>query len=213
MQKRHPQLVLPVLRAAEAFDRAESSGQLSPQDLRLVAEMARVSPTTVSEYASGLLGRLACRFEAAREEILDMARGAKVHVRVNALVALESMEPGDMHVSVGRIALRDRSTRVKELAASKISSWRISELLPALEEAIAAESDAALRKILECERDLLRDGYRIERHGSKVEVTCRTKTGGVILTAVSEEEFQSKGIAGVARKMGVDLPLRLKTRE
>jgi hypothetical protein len=112
---------------------------------------------------------------------------------MNALVALPSQRKSPLHDEILSAALRDRSARIRALAADKIMMCGLRGLLPALEEAIAREAKPELRATLAWERDLLRDGFCIVDTGNRrVNVTCRV-SGGVISTAFSKDEMEAKG--------------------
>lgn len=205
LQVRHPDLVLPCLRAAEAFDRSVATAVLNPADAELLTSSSLSNSSILSEYAASLLGRLARRFEAARGAIQRLSMDTKVRARVNALVALQSLEICDLHETIARTALIDRSAKVRNLAADRIRGWNLTQLLPDLERAITHESNEALRSTLEKQRDLLRDGYCTKRDADgDVHVTYQ-KDGGLISRLVRDEEFRKKGVAAIARELGVDL--------
>jgi len=205
VQQHVPRLVLPCLCAADTFDRAAAADTLSHDDVKVLAEAARDRSSLLSEYAASLLGRLAERFPLARKAILELSKDRRLRARINALVALEGIRPSDLHVTVSRAALTDRSSRVRELAADKIRGWRLTQLLPDIEQAIACESDDALRGTLIFQRDLMRNGYSVAAANGGFHVTCQAAGSGLTSTWVREEEFQLKGIAAIARELGVDL--------
>lgn len=73
-------------------------------------------------------------------------------------------------------------------------------LLPELEEAIGREVKPELRATLEWERDLLRDGFRIDDSGKdRVGVTCRTG-GGTVSAWFSNSEMETKGRQWIKEK-------------
>jgi hypothetical protein len=203
LEARHPELVRPVLAAAEAFDRACASGELQPDDLRAVASVARDRRSLVAEYGASLLGALAAQFETARTEILSMSTDSKAHVRISALIALIELDPSDTHVSVALRALKDKSAKVRLLAADKVLTWRLASLIPALEEALLAEQDIAQREQLDLVISLLRDGYKIVPQGDAIDVYVQPSNGGIRVLSVSENELRTKGIEGVALRAGI----------
>src|SRR5579863_3220897 len=206
LQKRYPELVPPLQRALEAFDRAESSGILPVDDLTTLTDASRDSRKPLSENIAYLLGYLARRFDSAREAIHQMSKDPKAHIRINALVALDRIGTCQARTSLVCAALRDRSTRVRGLAADKICGWNMTEAIPDLDRAIVNESNAALRRELEWQRDLLRDGYSLQARGDgRVWMTCRRDTGGTVSAFVTAEEINEKGVVAIAHRLGVDL--------
>ena len=210
LQKRYPELVAPLLRALEAFDRAESSGKLSSADLAALTEASRSKRSPLSENVAPLLGYLARRFECAQETIYKMSIEPQAHIRVYALVALEGVGPCEFRDSVVRKALRDLSARVRKLAGDKIRGWNMTQVIPDLEAAIVRESKPAVREALEWQCNLLRDGYSLRKEtDGRVWITFQRDTGATIGTFVAAEEISEKGVAAIARRLGVDLTRRL----
>jgi hypothetical protein len=193
LEPRYPDLVAPYRAAERIRDAALDSGVLPEGNLAIVLESAMSSRTPLGENVAAMLGELADRFDAARSSIRRMAQDSKVHVRINALVALHSHALSQLHQEVLAQALRDRSGKVRGLAADKIMSLGLRPLLPALEEAIARETKQDLRGVLERERDLLRDGFRTEgKDDGTVWVTCRG-SGGTTSRSFPLGEMETTG--------------------
>jgi hypothetical protein len=210
LQPRYPELVGPLLVAADAFDRTRRHGTLSPEDARFLFEAASSARSPLGENSASMLGELARDCHLARDTILRMSKDRKAHVRVNALVSLDGLEPCDVHDTVARAALCDFSARVRELAADKVRGWNMTHLLPELESAIQREANGKLRSTLERQRDLLRNGYRVEaRDNDTLWITFQGPGEGLISTSVSGEEWRTLGLAAIARRLGVRLaPMR-----
>ena len=199
LQPRYPELVAPYRKAEELCEVAKQTGLLPPDAIATLLVSARSVRTPVGESVSGMIGELADRFDAARDAIRQMAGDTKVHVRVNALVALESHSLSQLHRDVLASALRDRSARVRSLAADKIMCFGLSDLLPDLEAAIGRETKAEVQATLKWGRDLLLDGYRIEeKDDGRAWVTCRTGAG-VVSTSFSIEEMETRGREWIAQ--------------
>jgi hypothetical protein len=196
-----------MLGALAAFDAAMQSDVLTDEQLRIVVECAHSSRTPLGENTATLLGELAERFASAKVAVLEMAAHPKVHVRVNSLVAIGSARPTQLHSDVLRIALRDRSSRVRSLAADKVMQFRLNALLPDLEQAIARESVAKTREELEFSRDLLRDGYHVRRRdGGHAWLTYRMPAGsGTKSISVSADDLRNKGAKAIAESLGAEV--------
>ncbi len=152
-----------------------------------------------------LLGELAAKFPQARHLIEEASQDAKLHVRVNALVALSAMDPGELHDAVLRRALNDRSSRLRLLAADKIAGLALKKLLPDLAQAILRERDQDARRSLERERDLLRDGFHARsQQDGRVWVTCRLPDGSLRGRFFSNDDVESKGLEAIARSLAAE---------
>ena len=152
LQPRYPELVAPYLRALHASRSALVKGALSPDVVQDLVESARSRRTPLGENVASMIGDLANHFSAARDAIKSLACDPSVHVRINALVALSSYAVSHLHEELLSAALTDRSARVRALAADKIMSMDLRQLVPTLETAIARESKPELRATLEWER-------------------------------------------------------------
>jgi hypothetical protein len=206
LQPHHPELVPQLLEALEAFDAAIESGVLTDEQLATIVECARSPRTPLGENIAALLGELAARFSAAEQAVREMAAHPKAHARINALVAISSTSPTKLHDQVLRIALKDRSSKVRTLAADKIMQFGLEHLLPDVESAIARENAAKIREELEFSRDLLRDGYRLRTHDDgRVWMSCRLPGGGVTSTFVGAEDLQARGAKAIARSLGAEV--------
>jgi hypothetical protein len=148
-----------------------------------------------------MLGELAAAIPEAQDAIAALAEARQVHGRVNALVALEAFPVGRLHVRLIGMLLRDRSRRVRGLAADKAMSFGLKELLPELVQAVEAETNPELHDELEAQVTLLRDGYRISaRDDGSVWVTCR-KGRGVVSRRFSVGQFESEGQRWIAEQV------------
>jgi hypothetical protein len=86
------------------------------KQLATIVECARSPRTPLGENIAALLGELAARFSTAEQSVREMAAHPKAHARINALVAISSTSPTKLHDEVLRIALKDRSSKVRTLA-------------------------------------------------------------------------------------------------
>jgi hypothetical protein len=200
LEPRYPELVAPYREAERIRDAALASGHLSESSLSSMLKSARSARTPLGKNVSGMLGRLADRFSMVRDAIRTMARDKKAHVRINALVALDSQQQSSLNEEILSLTLRDRSAKIRALAADKIMTFGLRCLLPELEEAIAREARPELQATLVWERDLLRDGFRcVDAGDGRVNVTCRIG-GGVVSTSFSKCEMETTGRQWIKEK-------------
>lgn len=207
LEPRYPELVPQLQKARKAFDMALENGVLTHDQLASIVESARSSRTPLGENAAAWLGELSVQFTAAAQAVREMAAHAKVHVRVNALVAISSASASELHDEVIRIALKDRSSRVRTLAADKIMLFGLRHLLADLEQAIQDEIDGKTKDQLQRERDLLRDGYHLQWYeDGRAWMTCRLRGGGGTMGSfVSAQDLTDKGAKQVAKTLGGDV--------
>ena len=113
LEPRYPELVAPYREAERIRETALESGHLSESSLSLLMESARSARTPLGENVSSMLGGLADRFPLVRDAIRKMACDKKAHVRINALVALESQRNSPLSGEILSEALRDRSAKIR----------------------------------------------------------------------------------------------------
>jgi hypothetical protein len=201
LKPRYPELVPLCTEARSIASDAQASGRLTVPQARRLIELASSARTPLGENVAGMLGELAGAIPEAQDAIAALAEARQVHGRINALVAIESFPVGRLHVRLIGVLLRDRSRRVRGLAADKAVSFGLKELLPELIQAVQAETNPELREELEAQVALLRDGYRVSaRDDGSVWVTCR-KGRGVVSRRFSVGQFESEGQRWIAEQI------------
>lgn len=204
LQPRFPDLVAPFRAAVGAADDALRKGELTPEALATVVAAARSPVAAIGENLAKSLGALAESFEPARDAIRELARDAHQQARINALTAAACDVPASLKEEVVCLALRDESTRLRELAASRICEWGFTHLLPQIDAAIAREPSASTRGSLEFNRALLVDGYHVRQTGAgQVWVTFRVSGGSFVSEFLNESDPRLKDLPALARSFGV----------
>jgi len=198
LQPRFPELVKPFLDALDLCRRAHSSGALTAMDAQKLLAHARSTRTPLGENAAAFLGELCDSQSAACEVVRTLASSSRVHERVNALVALDSCQAGELHVEILASALADRSARVRALAADKVVGHGVKSLIAELDSAIAREKDSKLRAELTTNRALLAYGYDVRHEGEFVYVTCRPPRWSSTFKRFSLAEFENEGNEWIA---------------
>jgi hypothetical protein len=202
LQPRYPNHVSQFRAALDTYESAVTSGSLTQDGLQTIAECIRSRTRSVAENVATLLGELAARYPQAALLIKELAQDAKQNVRLNALVALAASPAGTLHADVLRPALKDRSSRVRVLAADQIARSDLTDLMTDLEEAVDRELDQETKESLACDRDLLRDGFYTRRHDAdQFWVTCRLPDGGLKSALVTQAEVDARGLTNIARNL------------
>lgn len=200
--RRRDDLLSEVLPAGAAYDRARQSGELAATDLAAIVDAAAHPRLLVAMNASELLQALSARWPAATSQaILDLMASAKAHARFAALCAATTHTESEVLRKVLQRGLMDKSARVRWKAADRAERLERRDLLPDIERAIAAETNAKTRQTLQHHLRMLRDGYIAEdRPGGRVSVWLRTSRGasGHDVDAATVKE---KGIAAVVAEL------------
>jgi hypothetical protein len=141
-----------------------------------------------------MLGELYDVDGKVEESIRKLAAGRELHSRINALIALSSCRTTPLHEELFATALGDRSARVRTLAADKIVSRGMRQLLAKLTSACLAETNHKAKEELRADIDYLKQGYHLRSDGDDVWVTCRagdTSTSKCFSKASFEREGRS----------------------
>lgn len=195
---RYPELVAPYREAVRIAEDATSRGAISRGPLETLLQHARNPRKPLGENVASMLGRLANHFPEAQAGIRELAADSQVSARVNALVALLDHNQGALHEELLSVALTDKSSKVRELAADRIMYFGIRRLIPDLENAITHATSDKHRETLAWELALLRDGYFAKKEDGRVWITCRTAEG-VKSTSFPSETFDTAGRDWIAK--------------
>jgi hypothetical protein len=200
LERLRPDLVAPYVSALDAYALANEHGILSDEQVASLRTGAAIVNFDIGLSVSEMLMRLGTRFPVAAQAFLEVSRHSKAQVRLNAIAALVSGVPSTLHDVVLTERLRDRSFKVRRLAAEKIMLLRLRHLRVGLDQAICDAGTDAERRSLTWNRDLLIHGYHA-RPGSNgtVDLTFRI-ANGVSNISVSPEEFHSKGAMQIAKE-------------
>jgi hypothetical protein len=178
LREKHPQDE-PVMRAAlDAFDAIQAEGKVTQRLLEPIVQAASDSRKMLFEIPVDFLDQLTGSYGEAREAVATMAVDKRSHTRFNAIMCIGKAAPKSFKLELLRQGLRDKSSKVRLKAADWAGRQRLRELVPDLEDALAAEDNDKARATIEFELRLLRDGYILvtERDGT-VRVTAFTPNG------------------------------------
>lgn len=158
LEPRYPELVEPYREAATITLDALRTERLDDADLRTLRAHVVDGPNVLREGAGTMLGKLAAQFPSAARVLEELAGSAKASVRAEALQALLHVPPSALHEQLYAAALRDRSTRIRALAAQGIRQQSLTLLLPQLQQAIAVETNAETERVMRFHDAQLRAG-------------------------------------------------------
>jgi hypothetical protein len=196
LKPRHPDLVNDYLEASRLFRSAKAAGSISTTALSALTRHAESPRKPLGENAASMLGELYDIDGKVGESIRKLAAGRALHSRVNALVALGSCRTTLLHEELFATALGDRSARVRTLAADKIVSRGMRQLLAKLTSACLSETNEKVKDELRADIDYLKQGYHLRSDGEDVWVTCRV--GGTSTSKwFSKATFEKEGCAWI----------------
>jgi len=202
LRPRHPDLVTAFQEALEAYERGKSLGRIDEEDAERLLAHASSPRTPLGENAAAMLGKLYAHQPELAPFVRRLAEGTRVHERVNALVALASCPPTQLHLDVFERLLRDRSSRVRTLSADRIVQHDSQQLVDALAAAVDRVSDVVIAAELQASLDYLRLGFNVQSRGKDgVRVSCLRPGGGVVSRRFTHEEYAEMGQAWIAGQL------------
>ena len=198
---RKPKDEASLLAAADAFDSIQKRRKVTPQLLEPIVAACAWPPTSLSANASRFLSILANQYVEAGHAVEMMASDGRWQVRFNAVLCARKEAPVDLNVKILRIALRDKSARVRGMAACHAGILEIQELICDLEQALKCEKDPKAKDSIDFELKLLRDGFTVEPASKGQFVVCTRFNRGTTSRFVSKAELDRLGPKAIAKKM------------
>lgn len=193
-----PELVEPFLEAKDICAAAQRSGRLSPdQQSRLIA-IAEFRSELLGDNLAAMLGALLHSVPSVADLIRRLAQGNRSHERLIAVLALHVGPPKAIHSEVLAWLLRDKSKRLRALAADKIVQHRLHALAAEVGAARECEVDRSVAGELMLAHDLLVQGYSVRVEAERTWVTCLRQEGGTITRPFTSEEFASQAREWIA---------------
>ena len=123
---------------------------------------ARDPRFVVWEVALPLLAKLSETDKAAREKIVALSHDGKAELRRRSVQYMNDRYSRSYCISILSRLLTDRSAKVKDVVAGRIACLNLTELLPAIEQALAQEKDAKVQWCYTHVMSLMRDGYHYD---------------------------------------------------
>ena len=119
----------------------------------------------VWDVALALLAKLGESDNHAREKIVALSHESKAELRRRSILYLNDRYSRSYCVRILSRLLTDRSPKVKDVVAGRIACLNLKELLPAIEQALAQETDVKVQWCYSHVMSLMRDGYHYDNRG------------------------------------------------
>lgn len=205
LRRRYPELEEPLLRAIDAFDAIQETGQITPDRLAPIIDAVQSSRGPLYVNASGLLASLTGQYPDACAALLALSQHPKSHVRFNAVISIGESTPRPLALQILRERLKDKSSRVRTKAADWIQRRRIRECIPDLEAALALETHRETLETIDFGLRLLRDGYILgEVRGERVSVWVLLPDDSQCSsmgTSIDQSELTKRGIEVIVQEI------------
>jgi hypothetical protein len=146
-------------RALDTFDLLADRESLREDELAPIVEAAQSPYFVAWDIGQWFLCRLGARHEVARQAMRALAQSNRANLRGRTLAALHDRLPKSFCIDLLQRGLSDRSKGVRGTAASTCLRLLLTELLPELARAAAAERDSVIKLEMESAIGLMRDTY------------------------------------------------------
>jgi hypothetical protein len=201
LKPRFPGLVKDFRACLRGYEWIKTNKRIDRTHLNSVIRAASSSRVTLSATATDFLKDLSARYPEVCEAILKMVNDRRWFVRSSALLSVGRETPRDLVITILKMGLRDRSTRVRGLAAWQVQSLHISEMITGLEDQNEIEPNPEVKYTIDMNLRLLRDGYFIQIiNGFSPYVWIPTENG-IGGATISQNEIDAKGIQSVISEL------------
>jgi hypothetical protein len=201
LKPRYPELVKPFRALLNSYERIKANDHFDKQCWRSVVSAARSPRIPLSGTATRFLADLTAKHQEACEAVSRMSGDSHWYIRCNALLSLGSETPRNLVFTVVSKGIRDKSARVRALAAHQIQYLHMSELISDLEGQLAIEQHESAKFAIELHVRLLRDGYFLMPWGEKDRFIWVSTDNGMIGRSITLDELDAKGIDTIMEEL------------
>jgi HEAT repeat protein len=184
--------------AVDAFEACKGKHSVTQLDLEPLVTAASSPHKLVFETGAHLLAQLAIRCTAAQQCVLTMARDKNSTARFHAVAYLIEEMPEEFRLEIIKLALSDRSAKVRAKGIERAEQFKFKQLLSQLEEMQQTDSNDKVQRSLALHVPLLRDGYHLEKTPDGYYLTVRRPKalgGPFIPNKKYSEEFVRQEVA------------------
>lgn len=153
--------------AIDAFRSLSNGTILREGPLSILYEAACHPRFVVWEVGLPLLAKLAETDSDARAKIAALSCEGRSELRRRSIQYLIDRHSRSFCLSILRRLLTDRSAKVKDVVAARISSLNLTELIPALEHALSEETNSGIRWSYTHVISLMQHGFHYDARDDK----------------------------------------------
>jgi len=201
LRPRFPELVAPYIQAQKAISESRLSQCIEQENRTILLRACSSSRRPLSENVAQMLGHLDSKVKSVDEVIRDLFESKLACARISAIIALGCRKIANIHKEILPRALRDRSNKVRQLAADLIGELKLTEFAPLLQKAAPFERDKGAQETLLFEANMLSNGYVVEDMGDNVCITVR-KGRSLLGQFFKKEELETAGKAFIQKHAG-----------
>jgi hypothetical protein len=194
-----------LLHAIQCFLDVAVRSTFSARDLAPMKSICESAIRGDREIGIELLISLGAHHQPARDVLFELLDASRAEIRFTAISHFGFLHlpyPKEFVVRVIEKAIDDVSSKVRRFASQAASDYaEIKETVPLLERRIAKETNEEVKRGLEYDLPLLRDGYRVAKNpDGTYSVSVRTKQG-IGCIELPKKDLEPKRFKKIIEKM------------
>jgi hypothetical protein len=187
--------------AMDSFEALKLAKAITREQLEPIVVAARCPCRAAWDVGGRLLAELAQTNKAAQEAFRELVTSRKASERLHAVVSLSARMPVALLQELLSQTVNDRSRRVRQWTAEMCISLSLREMVPELLRRAEAEPDIEVKRELEFNAALIRDGYLVERkEGGRLCLNIRLRGGGLTWQDISQKDIDRGRVPAIVAK-------------
>jgi hypothetical protein len=180
----------------------QSNQKLNPSNLKIIEEGIKASWDEVYYYHAGsYLCLLSHYFPEAVELFYRLANDRNWKVRKNTVKLLKLRPQIEVIDKITSLALHDKSRQVVLSAFESADRFKITELIPEMENIYKNEKVEKYKKSMDYYLSLLKDGYYLHEESDPKFITIKTEFNSLETASITDEELHKKGIKKIVEEL------------
>ncbi|HEY7425636.1 MAG TPA: hypothetical protein VH682_15500 [Gemmataceae bacterium] len=195
-----------IFTAMDSFEALKQAKVISREKLEPIIAAARCPRRAAWDVGGRLLAELAQTNQAAQEAFRELVASRKASERLQAVLSLSARMPVALLQELLSQTVNDRSKRVRQWTAEQCNMLNLREIVPELLRRAETEPDPDVKRGLEFNAALIRDGYRVEiKEGGRLRLYIRLRDGGLTSQDISQKDVKRGRVPAIVTKCLAEL--------
>lgn len=207
--KEPPERMALALAAVDAYASIVRKARVTAEDLAPLVAAASSRHTLVFETGAKLLNDLSClagRQQVVEEAIRGMATSRDATARFHAVAYLEGEARREFLLEIVRLALADKSAKVRWKGVDVANRLDLKELIPDLKQLQKTERNTGVLETLASELPLLEQGWVVQpvKDSKDFSLWIKHRDGSTSGTVISKAQSQGPALKTAIAKLRRD---------
>jgi hypothetical protein len=190
-----------IFAAMDAFEALKPAIEVSRDQLGPIVAAIRCPWEAAWDVRGDLLAELAWKHRAAQDAFRELVASRKALERFRAVLSLSARMPKSLLLELLSHTVNDRSKRVRQWTAEVCGRLMLQEMIPKLLERAQAEPDPEVKRSMEFNAALIRDGYAVERkEESRLYLYIRLPDGGLTGQDITQRDVDRGRVPAIVAK-------------